>query len=206
MEHRTLDDRGLVAGEFDEWSFLPDLAGKVAFDDDLRVLGDVDVDCPATHDFDRASLQRAGGVTVVTSTDKGGAPIGMTATAVCSLSATPPTLLVCANRSGAIARNLGCGGHFCVNLLSAEQADIARVCVGGSSQRENNKFDDAQWSQDDFGIPSLTTALARFHCVAADRIPIATHILFVGRVNSVCLNENGGAALAYREGKYLSLA
>lgn len=157
-------------------------------------------------DLFRLGMRRlAGAVTVVTSTDKNGAPIGMTATAVCSLSAAPPTLLICANRAGAIARNLGWGGHFCVNLLSADQTDIARICGGGPSQPPCDKFSDAAWLRDDNGIPTLTTALARFHCVVTDAVPIATHMLFVGRVQSVSLLENGGAALAYREGKYLSV-
>lgn len=158
-------------------------------------------------DLFRLGMRRlAGGVTVVSSIDKRGAPIGMTATAVCSLSTMPPTLLVCANRSGAIARNLGWGGRFCVNLLSADQADIARVCAGGPTLQHNHKFCDPRWSMDDDGIPNLTTALARFHCVVSDNIPIATHNLLIGRVNGVTLIENGGAALAYREGKFLPVA
>jgi flavin reductase (DIM6/NTAB) family NADH-FMN oxidoreductase RutF len=85
-----------------------------------------------SSDTFRLGMRRlAGGVTVVTSTDNAGAPVGITATAVCSLSAAPPTLLVCANRRGTIAKSVGFGGRFCVNLLASDQADIARVCGGG---------------------------------------------------------------------------
>ena len=60
----------------------------------------------------------AAGVTLVT-TAGGGSRAGLTATAVCSVSAEPPQLLACVNREADAHRLLLATGHLAVNLLSA---------------------------------------------------------------------------------------
>ena len=65
--------------------------------------------------------QLAGAVNIITSLHAG-KPWGMTATAVCSASAEPPTVLVCINQSAATHQAILEAGIFCVNVLRDSQA------------------------------------------------------------------------------------
>ena len=68
---------------------------------------------------------------------------GMTATAVCSLSMQPPTLLVCVNQSTSLHHPLLSAGRFCINILHADQDELART------------FGRKVWT----GIPQMTPEL-----------------------------------------------
>ena len=77
----------------------------------------------ATIEIDqfKAGMRRlAASVNVITTRTPDGQRSGLTATAVCSVSATPPTLLVCVNRSGNSHAVLTSSGVFAVNVLALE--------------------------------------------------------------------------------------
>ncbi|MBC2613279.1 flavin reductase, partial [Citrobacter braakii] len=74
-----------------------------------------------------ASLSAA--VNIVT-TDGHGGCCGITATAVCSITDTPPTLMVCINRSSAMNTVFQENGRLCVNILNHEQELMARHFAG----------------------------------------------------------------------------
>ncbi len=76
----------------------------------------------------------AGAVTIVT-TAHAGHRYGMTASAVCSVSADPPTLLVCINRAAATHGAIQKSGVYCVNLLRAQDADLSTAFSGAQSGR-----------------------------------------------------------------------
>ena len=64
----------------------------------------------------RAGMRRlAGGVTIITSLDAEGRRCGITATAVCSLSTDPPSLVACVNRETSIAAVVEQRGVFAVH-------------------------------------------------------------------------------------------
>ena len=71
----------------------------------------------------------AASVTVVTTNGKAGQR-GATVSAFCSVSADPPTILVCLNKSSGIADAVAENGLFNVNILRNDQAMIARRFAG----------------------------------------------------------------------------
>ena len=75
--------------------------------------------------FRHAMGQFATGVTVVTSVDPDGRPVGTTANAVSSLSLDPPLLLVCFDRSSQTLAAIGTHGAFAVNILAAPQEELS---------------------------------------------------------------------------------
>ena len=91
---------------------------------------------PLVHDFRAAMRQLAATVCVVTA-GTGDGRRGLTATAVCSLSITPPSMLVCVNRQGAAHRAITENGCFCVNILGADQLDVAHRFAGQTGAGEN---------------------------------------------------------------------
>ncbi|MBR0751281.1 flavin reductase family protein [Bradyrhizobium jicamae] len=154
----------------------------------------------------KAGMRRlTGGVAIVTARGSDGSLVGMTVTSVCSLTAEPPMLLVCANKTGSFASHAQRGAAFCVNLLSADDEEVARACAGMTSQSREDRFDGEHWRTGADGTPILLTALARFHCVVSDLVPASTHLLTIGRVWDVHLGHSGGAALAYREGQFIKV-
>jgi flavin reductase (DIM6/NTAB) family NADH-FMN oxidoreductase RutF len=161
---------------------------------------------PVAADLFKTGMRRlTGGVAVATARGGDGSLVGMTVTSVCSLTAEPPMLLVCANKAGSFASHVQRGTAFCVNLLSAADENVARACAGMVTQSGEGRFDSRNWRIGADGTPILSTALARFHCVASELIPASTHMLTIGRVWDVHLSRSDEAALAYREGRYVNV-
>ena len=85
----------------------------------------------ALDEFRAAMRNLAGAVNIITS-KHGEQLAGMTATAVCSVCADPPTLLVCINRNAATHAVVLGSGAFCVNVLRAEDFAMS-AAFGGSA-------------------------------------------------------------------------
>ncbi len=150
----------------------------------------------------RAAMRRmAGTVCVVTALDGGGERCGITATSVTSVSAEPPALLVCVNRASAVHGALTRGRLFCVNVLSADQEETARLFAAAASQDE--RFAEAGWRAGQGGVPVLDGCQATFVCEVAERHAFATHTVFIGIVVEAAA-ATAGAPLIYHDGRYRS--
>lgn len=145
-----------------------------------------------------------GGVTIVTSCSKG-ATAGLTATAVCSLSAEPPRLLACINRAGTTYRTITESRIFCVNILAAEQKDLALYFAGMTDKAMENRFTQASWAPLHTGAPSLAGCLAAFDCKVASIVDTGSHAIIVGDVEEVCTKLNQ-PPLLYMDGRFMTAA
>jgi flavin reductase (DIM6/NTAB) family NADH-FMN oxidoreductase RutF len=143
----------------------------------------------------------AGAVTVVTSLHAG-RRYGMTATAVCSVSAKPPTLLVCVNRGATTHGAISKAGVFCVNVLRADDRELSSAFSG--AKKGEARFRGARWTRLATGAPVLLGALAAFDCRVARRVAHGTHTIFVGEVERVMLGARG-KPLLYADGQYARL-
>lgn len=143
----------------------------------------------------------ASGVTLITS-ECSGLRGGMTATAVCSLSADPAQILICVNRKSATYGLIKAGGKFCVNVLADSQSQIASVFASPIDWEQ--KFSRAEWNTLETGAPVLKDALVAFDCEVAEYIDSATHTIFIGRVVGANFTENE-LPLIYFQGNYSSL-
>lgn len=84
------------------------------------------------------------GVAVVTTFDEVGAPRGMTISSMCSLSLTPPTLLICLRYGSPTLQAIQRSGLFAVNLLHGGARAVAELFASGAPDR----FDRVRWSTD----------------------------------------------------------
>lgn len=157
----------------------------------------------AVDAFKRGMRRLAGAVTIVTTAHDGEAS-GLTATAVTSLTAEPPQLLVCVNRSAAAHELIGKGQRLCVNVLSLEHRGLAGRFAGLDGVHGPERFAAGDWTRLATGAPVLADALAAFDCVVADRVDVATHTIFICRVVDVRAREDG-TALVYESGGYGSV-
>ena len=144
----------------------------------------------------------AGAVSILTS-DHDGRRFGMAATAVCSVSADPPTVLVCINRANTTHDAVAASGAFCINVLRAEQRELSALFSG--TQKGESRFQSGQWTRLATGAPVLRSALVSFDCRVSNRLSHGTHTVFLGEVARLAIGDKG-RALLYADGQYAKLA
>jgi flavin reductase len=147
--------------------------------------------------FRNAMRNLAGAVTIVT-THWDGVDFGMIATSVTSLSAEPPSLLVCVNRTASSHAALARSGRFCVYLLSSRHLELPEVF--SSARRRASRFREGTWTLDECS-PRLSGAHALFHCFTERMIEHHSHTIFVGGVPRIETTA-GSDPLLYHQAAY----
>jgi flavin reductase (DIM6/NTAB) family NADH-FMN oxidoreductase RutF len=142
--------------------------------------------------------QLAAGVSVVTAGTAGDRN-GMTASAVCSLSADPPSLIACLSRITGTCGRVADSGTFCVNVLGRQHEDLATVFAGRTDLVGEARFEVGMWEAGRIGVPVLSDALVAFECEVATIHDYATHCIVVGLVHQVHLNGDGSRPLVYHD-------
>lgn len=159
-------------------------------------------DSVSEADFKTAMRQVTSSVAVITARS-GKMRNGLTATAVCSVSAEPPTMLVCINRNATAEGLIAESGAFAINFLADEQHKVARL-FSTSKLSPEERFADGRWISLETGSPVLDGAVATFDCRVVEKVPSGTHHIYFGRVVGVTsLDEE---ALLYRDGSFRRLA
>ena len=154
-------------------------------------------------DFRSAMRHLAGGVSVIT-VGRGTEITGMTVTSVSSLSVDPPTLIVSINRESSSWPLLKTCGFFGVNIVNADQLDVAERFAGKDGLKGADRFAGAQWTTRVSGVPLLVGALAAIDCEAEEIIERHSHALVIGRVLDLQTSQRT-AALAYWQGQYVAV-
>jgi flavin reductase (DIM6/NTAB) family NADH-FMN oxidoreductase RutF len=144
----------------------------------------------------------AGAVNIIT-TAHAGHSYGMTATAVCSATADPPTVLICLNKLAATHGAVLKAKAFCVNVLRAEDWELSTTFSG--AQAGEGRFKSRHWSKLATGSPVLVDSLVSFDCRVVKHLVHGTHTIFLGEVEQVLLGKKG-RPLLYSEGQYAKLA
>jgi flavin reductase (DIM6/NTAB) family NADH-FMN oxidoreductase RutF len=150
--------------------------------------------------FREAMARLGAAVHVVTSAGPGG-KTGFTATAVCSVSDQPSTLLVCLNRRSKSAPLLAQNGVFCVNTLGADEEKLADMFAGRSGVHLDERFNVGEWTTLKTGSPVLASAVIAFDCRTLDVKAVASHNVIFGVVEAVRLGPPG-PALVYHDRLY----
>ncbi|WP_406135044.1 flavin reductase family protein [Streptomyces sp. NBC_01089] len=138
----------------------------------------------------------ASGVTVVTGTDRDGAPVGFACQSFASVSLEPALVLFCADHRGRTWPMIRESGRFTVNILTAQQTDL---CARFGSGR-GRKFDGLHWELSRWGTPSLPGVLSRVHADVYDVHGAGDHDVVVGRVLGLETVTDREPMLFYRGG------
>ena len=150
-------------------------------------------------DFRSAMRRLASAVGVVTAIGEDG-PTGMAATSITSMTADPPSVLVCVNRTASIHACLSVGAPFNISILSHHQSDVS-AASGGKLAREL-RFTIGCWTPDFRGLAMLDEAQANLCCTADVIMPYGTHSVVIGKVEAVRLS-GVVKPLIYQDGQYL---
>src|SRR5437764_12727376 len=118
----------------------------------------------------------ATGVTVVTTRDQAGKPIGMTASSVASVSLDPPLVLVSVARDNDMLPALKAADRFVLNVLAADQEAISRRFA----EEHPNRFDGIGYRETLQGMPVLEGVLASIECEKDGEGPGGDHRVCLG--------------------------
>jgi len=157
----------------------------------------------SSGDFRSAMRHLAGGVSVIT-VGRAKDITGMTVTSVSSLSVEPPTLIVSINRESSSWPLLKRYGFFGVNILTADQLDIAERFTGKDGLKGADRFAGAEWVTRASGVPLLVDALAAIDCEVEHIVERYSHAIVIGRVLDMQISSRT-AALAYWQGQYVAI-
>jgi 3-hydroxy-9,10-secoandrosta-1,3,5(10)-triene-9,17-dione monooxygenase reductase component len=139
------------------------------------------------------------GVTVITVCDEDG-PAGFACQSFAAVSLVPPLVLFCPSRLSATWPRIARAGHFCANLLAADQRGLART-FGTSAVTGADKFAGVPWSPSPSGAPVLEAALTWVDAAVEAVHEAGDHFVVIGRVTA--LGECDGARpLLFYRGRY----
>lgn len=141
------------------------------------------------------------GVSIITARH-GESRAGLTATAVCSVTADPPRLVVFVNKNVAASEVILNSGALCVNVLAGDQEEVAKAFAGMiEGVHGDARFEHGRWLELTTGAPALDGSLANFDCRVIKVFDESTHNAFLCEVLATC-ERNDGEALIYLNGGF----
>lgn len=138
-------------------------------------------------DFRNAMSLLTGAVNVITTVGMSGR-YGFTASAVCSVTDTPPTLLVCMNRASSSHTHFIENKILTVNVLGAHHQHISQVFASKISPEQ--RFEHGVWTQLTTGAPVLDDALVSFDCQIEQIQEVGTHAIFICPIVAIQQNQH----------------
>lgn len=153
--------------------------------------------------FRQAMRQLAGGISAIT-VGQDDDRTGLTVTSVSALSAEPPALVFCINRSSSSWPVLQRRRAFAVNVLPPSHRAVADRFSGRGGIKGLERYDGADWLELVTGTPVLSDALAVLDCEVEELIERFTSAVVIGRVVAAKVRneEAEPEALAYWRGAY----
>jgi len=152
----------------------------------------------------RAAMRGFTGVVSLITVGRGEQATGLIVTTGSSLSAEPPMIIACVNRTSSSFPILKAEGQFGWQVLGAQHEDLAHRFSGRTGLRGAARYEGADWLTLPTGVRMLADAPAGFDCAVEDLIDRETHTIVLGRVRAVHAADGKGSLL-YRHGGYVAL-
>jgi len=145
--------------------------------------------------FRHAMAHLSAAVSVITSNGPAGR-CGVTASAVCSVTDSPPTLLICLNRSSALRRVFELNQVLCVNVLGGEHIDLAKHFSGVTGVPMPERFEWPIWDEGRHALPVLRDAIVTCQGKITDCKEVGSHaVMFVELTDLTVVDQS--EALVY---------
>lgn len=137
--------------------------------------------------FRNAMSLLSSAVNVVT-TDGVAGQHGFTASAVCSVTDTPPTLLVCMNTASRSYPHFVQNNVLAVNVLAEHHEELSNTFA--STLLSDERFAKANWTTLVTGSPILENALVSFDCEIDQIQTVGTHGIFMCKIVAIYQHED----------------
>ena len=144
----------------------------------------------------RDAMAKMGAAVNIITTDGPAGKAGFAATAVCSVTDSPATLLVCLNRAASVFNAVMENKAICVNVLTADHEKLSSLFGGKTSVEE--RFAAANWHYGATGAPVLDDAMVSFESVITDMQDVGTHRVLFCSVKAIRENETAKALVYYK--------
>ena len=154
--------------------------------------------------FRNAMASLAAAVNVIT-TDGPQGRCGITASAVCSVTDTPPTMLVCINQSSYVHDVLHGNRQVCINVLGSRGQELARLFAGMTGCSMEERFAHCAWQTGQLCVPVLTDAIASLEGTVCESKTVGSHSVIFVRIEHIALRDEG-EGLIYFGRQFHSLA
>lgn len=151
----------------------------------------------------RDAMSRFAGAVHVVTTDGPGGKRGATVIATCSVSDSPPIVLVCLNRDNPKNDAFVANGNFALNTLAAGQRSVAQAFSGQTGLLPEDRFAAGQWMKIATGAPVLAGALATFDCEIIEAKDLASHRVLFGKVTGLAIGDNVRPLIYHDRGYHL---
>ena len=137
------------------------------------------------------------GVTVVSTLDEQGRPIGFTANSFTSVSLDPPLVLVCLAKTSANCDRF-CGANaYAINILAEDQQHISGVFAS----RVEDRYEQVEWHSEKTGSPILDNVVAWLDCSMHEVVDAGDHFILIGKVEA--FDHSNRSPLGYLRGNYV---
>lgn len=156
-------------------------------------------------EFREAMCRLGAAVNVVTTAGPAG-EAAFTASAACSVSDDPPTILVCLRRGSSVWPVVTQNRVMCLNVLADPQRAVARLFSTSRGLAMSDRFRQHPWSRLATGAAALDGALVSLDCRIAEVVEKGTHSVLFGEVQAIRLGDPEAQALLYYGRDYHALA
>lgn len=146
---------------------------------------------PQQREFRQAMAHLAAAVNIVTTEGPHG-KLGITVTAVCSVTDTPPTVLVCVNKRSAAHDIFQNNGVVAINVLGSDQSELAQHFAGSTNVPMAERFTWDIWDEDS-DAPTLRDARVALVGRIRDTYSRGTHTVMFVELHSIrtCCETEG---------------
>lgn len=149
----------------------------------------------------RAFGHFATGVTIVTTRDREGAPVGVTASSFNTVSLSPPLVLWSIARNAFSFDTFATASHFAIHVLEADQRALSDRFARASS----DKFAGIRVAEGAGGVPLIEGIQTVFECETAQRHEGGDHLILVGQVLRFQMLQHPADPLLFHCGRYATV-
>ncbi|WP_195818693.1 flavin reductase [Roseobacter sp. MH60115] len=150
----------------------------------------------------REGMSRLGAAVNIITSDGPEGKHGMTASAVCSITDSPPTLLVCVHQENHSHGVFNGNGNLCVNVLGGQHEELSAIFAQRGGK---DRFGTGNWTSLATGAPVLADAVVAFDCRILERRSMGSHSVFYARVAEVLVRDAPAETLIWFDRSYHNL-
>ncbi len=143
----------------------------------------------------REAMSRLGAAVNIITTHGDQGDAGFTASAVCSVTDSPPMLLVCMNRNSQLNEIFKASKILCVNVLAHENEELSPVFAGVGGLSMTERFAKGSWQTLATGAPALQSAAACCDCTIDQITEVGTHSVFFCGVQAIHLGPSASGLI-----------
>ena len=121
------------------------------------------------------------GVTVVTTEDNEGKPVGLTVNSFASVSLDPLMILWSIDHKASSVHTFKESGKFIVHLLADDQQELVKLF----SSKDVDRFSKIKWGISDNQLPVIEGAFAIIECETFQTVEAGDHTIIIGSVTNI---------------------